>query len=173
MRELGQLGIVANQHDALRLRAKFANDVEQLVCPGGVKALIHHDILKLLIEFLGDELSGFKRALGRTRKDQIGRHLALCQALTHFRSVAFAAVVQRSVFVLQCRFVPARLGMANKEQCFHGGSIWISACARRARAATYFPARPARSDGAGCRSRSRRLARSTSAACWTAPRVLL
>src|SRR5207253_11185590 len=139
--------------------------------PPGVKPLIHHDILKLVIEFLGDELSGFKRALGWTRKDQIGRHLALCQALTHFRSVAFAAVVQRSVFVLQCRFVPARLGMANKEQCFHGGSIWISACARRARAATYFPARSARSDGAGCRSRSRRLARSTSAVSWTVPQA--
>src|SRR5438105_7729532 len=163
MREFGQLGIVANQHYALRLRAKFANEVEQLVCPDGVKPIIHHDILKLVIEFLGDELSSFKRALGRTRKDQIGYRLALCQALAHFRSVAFAAIVQRSVFVLRCRFVPARLGMANKEQCFHGGSICISACAKRARAVTYFPTRPARSDGAGCRSRSRRLARSTSA----------
>src|SRR5205823_13497837 len=62
--------------------------------PGGVKPLIQHNICKFVIKLLGDDLCGFKCALGGTRKDQIGRHPALCQALTHFRSVAFAAVVQ-------------------------------------------------------------------------------
>ena len=37
MREHGQLGIVAKEHDALPLRANLANDAEQVVRPSGVK----------------------------------------------------------------------------------------------------------------------------------------
>src|SRR5437764_11299109 len=60
MRELGQLGIVAEQHDGLRLRAKLANDAEQVIRSGRVKPLFHHNIRKLVIKLLGYDLCGLK-----------------------------------------------------------------------------------------------------------------
>src|SRR6266581_386997 len=39
--------------------------------------------LDLIVELLGDDLRCLKRAPSRTRQDQIGLHIALCQSLTH------------------------------------------------------------------------------------------
>ena len=55
MRKLGEFGIVAKQHDGLRLCAKPANDMEELLRSRGVKPLVHHNIAKLVIELLGDD----------------------------------------------------------------------------------------------------------------------
>ena len=81
MRELGQLGVMAKKYHALRLVAELVNDVEQTMHRAGIQPIIHHDILELVIKLLGDDLSRRERAPGRTRQDQIGLHIALCQSL--------------------------------------------------------------------------------------------
>src|SRR5437762_11791119 len=81
MRKLGEFAIVAKQHDGLRLCAKPANDMEELLRSRGVNPLVNHNIAKFVIEFLGDDLRGFKRTFGRVRRDQITHYVALCEAL--------------------------------------------------------------------------------------------
>ena len=72
MRELGQLGVMAKKHHALQLVADLVNDVEQVVHRAGIQPIIHHDILELVIELLGDDLRRRERAPRRTRQDQSG-----------------------------------------------------------------------------------------------------
>jgi hypothetical protein len=62
MCELGQLGVMAKKHHALLLVAELVNDVEQTTHRADIRPIIHHDILELVIELLGDDLGRRERA---------------------------------------------------------------------------------------------------------------
>jgi hypothetical protein len=68
---------MAEKHHALQLIAELVNDVEQVMHRAGIQPIIHHGILELVIELLGDDLRRRERAPRRTRQDQIGLHIAL------------------------------------------------------------------------------------------------
>ena len=87
MPEFGQLGVVAKQHHALRLVAKLADDVEQVIRIDSIQPIIHQDVLGIVIKFIGDDLRRRECASGRTRQYQIGLHTDLCQSLTHLRGI--------------------------------------------------------------------------------------
>ena len=107
MRKFGQLGVVAKQHHALRLVAKLANDVEQVVRVDRLQPIIHYDVPELVIKLLSDDLRRREGASGRTRHNQIGLHIERCQSLTHLRGIALAEIIQWPIFVRQRRIVPA------------------------------------------------------------------
>src|SRR5215510_2031396 len=93
MRELGQLGVVAEEHHALQLVVEFMDNVKQLIGRDRIQSISDYDFLALVVEFLGDDLRCLERAHGWTRQDQIRLHIALCQPVTYLRRVAPAVIV--------------------------------------------------------------------------------
>jgi len=119
MDELGQLGVVTDQHHAFELAAKLLNDIEQVIRVTGIEPSVHRDVLALAPEAGGDEFCRCECAYRRTRQDQVGLHIALRQSLAHLGGVALAPIGQWPVVVGQRRIVPARLGVAHEEQRLH------------------------------------------------------
>src|SRR5437588_7417390 len=77
---------MAKKHHALQLVAELVNDVEQVIHRACVQPIIHHDILELVIELLGNDPRGFERAtrgLDRIRSgftSRFANRLPICRA---------------------------------------------------------------------------------------------
>ena len=56
MGEVGQRGVMAEQHHTLQFVVEPVNDGEQLIRVAGIQPIIHHDFLELVIELPGDDL---------------------------------------------------------------------------------------------------------------------
>ena len=61
---------MAHKHNAIQLVAEVMDDLEQILHGAGIQPIVHHDILELVVQFIGKDPGGLDcsgRRLDRTK----------------------------------------------------------------------------------------------------------